>query len=195
MPIFETLTLILTSETAKGVVKFLYEKVEGYVREKFGNKPPDEDKVIQLKKEIKDLKDRIESKDKEEITPAEIEELKERIDQIEKNKTPLPSTIISPDIFQKWTEQGELDVEDQGLILIRELEVLIDKAGELGIKGQKLTQIETISSSIKENIVDLKDSRFKARLTGIGTDKDKEKSIKILLRQNFYQARDFLKGY
>ncbi|MGH7902015.1 MAG: hypothetical protein ACRENZ_09795, partial [Thermodesulfobacteriota bacterium] len=181
MPIFETLTLILTSETAIGVAKFLYEKVEGYVREKFGNKPPDEDKVIQLKKEIEDLKDRIESKGKGEIPLADVEELRERITQIEKNQTPLPSTIISPDIFQKWTEEGELDVEDQALIIRKELEILLDRADDLGIKDRKRFQIQDILSSINVNVSKLKSARMKARISPLPEYTIEEERREILL--------------
>lgn len=191
--LLETLGLILTSSTAKSVAKFVYEKVDEYVRDKLGNKPPDE--VGKLKKEVEDLRDKLESKDRDDITSTEVEELKRKIKQIEQGQSLLPANVISGEVFQKWSLQETLDTEDQALLIMRQLEVLLDKAGELGIKDRKRFQIQDICASLDFNIRKLKDVRLMVRRNDLRSDKEEEEKRELLLRQIIFQARDLLRGY
>lgn len=193
MPLIETLGLLLTSATAKTVAKFVDEKISEYIRKKLGNKPSPE--IEAMKKEIESLKQQLEAKAASQITPDEVELLRQKLQNIQAQHTPLPAEIISIEVFQRWSESEQAPVEDQALIVVRQLEVLIDKAGELGVPDARRIQLQQLAAAIQENREDLENARFTARLTGSRADKDQEKSLGILLRKNIYQARDFLKGY
>jgi len=193
MALLETLGIILTSETAGSVAKFLYEKVENYIREKFGNKSPDE--VEELKTEIEELKNKLESKEKEDVTESDVEEVRETITHIEKTESQIPPEIISADVFKKWSESDELDVTDQALIVRRRLQILMDKAAELGIKENKKYEIQDTAVNIDQKISRLKQAVSTARLTGFRDDKEEVEKTEMLLRKNIFQAKDLLKGY
>lgn len=193
MPLIETLGILITSATAKSIAKFLDEKIGDYIRQKFGNKPSPE--VAAMKKEIEGLKQQLETKEADKVTPDEIQELRKKLNQIESQQSPLPAEIVSNEVFQKWSAKDQVPVEDQAMIVVRQLDILIDRAGEVGVPDQKRLQLQQIAAAIQENRDDFKNARFTARLTGARADKDQEKNLGILLRKNIYQARDFLKGY
>ena len=193
MPLIETLGILLTSATAKTVAKFVDDKISEYIRQKLGNKPSPE--IAAMKKEIEGLKQQLEGKELDKVTADEVEELRKKVVQIEQKQSPLPAEIISNEVFQRWSEKDQVPVEDQALLVVRQLEVLIDKAAELVVPDQKRFQLQQLAATIQENREDLENARFTARLSGSRTDKDQEKSLGILLRKNIYQARDFLKGY
>lgn len=165
MPILETLSTVLNSAVAASVAKFLSEKIVEYIRDKYGNSPPEE--MVKLKKEIESLKNQLETKDREEITAAQVEGLKQTIIQIEQNRGLLPPVIISGNAFQRWSEKEELSVVDQALIAKRQLEVLIDKAHELGIGDQKRFQLQIKGSQRAVCLY-----WFKDRQRGKGTNRD-----------------------
>lgn len=193
MFILETLSLVLTSETAKSVARFLYEKVGEYVSDRFGDNPSEE--VERLEKEIEDLKNKLESKDSNQVTQNELDELKEKVTRIEQKDSPLPPEIVSGEVFQKWTEKGNLDFEDQASIVMRQIKVLMDKAGELGVNEQKRFEIQQVFSSLGVNLKNLKEAKWTARLSGLRSDKEDGTRMEMLLVRNIHQARDLLKGY
>lgn len=192
MPVIETLTLLATSATAKSVAKFLFERIDNYVSEKFAGKA--EGEVAQMKQEVADLKYKLEAKSDEDVTQSDLDELKAKLSEIEKDQSPLPADIVSPAAFQKWSEK-DLDVVDQAIIMQKQLEILVDKAGELKMPDMKKFQLQQLTATLQQNITDLKEARFTARLTGMRDDREREKSLGILIRKNIFQARDFLKGY
>ena len=193
MPLIETLGIILTTATAKTVARFVDEKISDYIRQKFGNKPTPE--IAAMKKDIENLKQQLEAKDPGKVTADEVEELRKKVNLIEFKQSPLPADIISNDLFQKWSEKDQVPVEDQAMLVVRQIEVLIDRAGDLGVPDAKRFQLQQLAATIQENCGDLAGARFTARLSGSRADKDQEKNLGILLRKNLYQARDFLKGY
>jgi hypothetical protein len=191
--ILETLGVLLTTETAGSVAKFLFEKVEGYIREKLGGNAPTE--IENLKTQVKELKEKLEAKSREEVTVSEVEELKQTVQQIEQTKTPVPANIISAEIFQKWSEKDNLDPIEQALIVRRQLQVLMDKAVESGINENKRFEIQDTAINIDQKIRNLKEAKRTARLTGFRDDRDEKEKTEMLLRRNIIQARDLLRGY
>ncbi|MFQ5584238.1 MAG: hypothetical protein ACE5GL_07370 [Calditrichia bacterium] len=192
MPVIETLTLLATSATAKSVAKFLFERIDNYVSEKFAGKA--EGEVARLKQEVEDLKYKLEAKSDEDVSQSDLDELKATLSEIEEDQSPLPADIVSPAAFQKWSEK-DLDIVDQAIIMRKQLEILVDKAGELNMPDMKKFQLQQLTATLQQNITDLKESRFTSRLTGMRDDREREKSLGILIRKNIFQARDFLKGY
>lgn len=193
MPLIETLGILITSATAKTVVKFVDEKISDYIRQKFGNKPSPE--IAAMKKEIEDLKSKLDAKEKNDITTAEVDELRVKVTQIEQMHSALPSNIISGDIFQAWSEKGELDIEDQALIIRKQLEILMDKAGALGLKPEKRHRIQDKATSIIVTTKNLRESREKARDSDLTKDKEEVVRLERLLQNIVFQSRDLLKGY
>ena len=190
MAILETIGLILTSETAGSVAKFLYEKVEGYIREKLkGNKSSE---VENLRNQVKDLKDKLASKEKS--SESEVEELKQTIQKIEQTNT-VPAEIISVDIFKKWSESNELDLVAQAILVKRQLEILYDKALEIGVNDKKRYQIQSKIAIIGQQSELFRDAQSKAADTGSRDDEQERDRIDRLLRENLIRARDLLRGY
>lgn len=193
MALLETLGIILTSETAGSVAKFLYEKVEKYIREKFGNNPPDE--VEDLKNQVEELKNKLETKEKEDVTNSEVEEVKKTVRKIEQTETQVPAEIISPEVFRKWSESDELDIEDQGIIARRQIQILIEKSNELNIKASKQFEIQDVAANIDRMLKNFKKARLDARLSGLRDDEEKEGKLEMQLRRNIFHANNLLKGY
>jgi|GEM_PF-4125227 len=194
MALLETIGVILTSQTAGSVAKFLYEKIEGYIREKFANKKaPDE--VEKLKAEIEELKNKLEAKEKEEVTESEVEEVRQTISHIEKTETPLPPEVISPDAFRKWSEAGDLNVEDRALIVLRQLHLLLEKAPELVIKDRDRYKIQEMTASIEQKLRNHKRDLFKYEQTPSTKNREMVEETESLLTKNLLMANDILKEY
>ena len=195
MAFLETIGLLLTSQTAGSVAKFLYEKVEGYIREKLGGKPSGE--VENLKKQVEELKNKLEAKEKDDVTASEVEELKQTVERIEKNESPVPANIISPDVFQKWSEDKNNvpDVEDQALILRRQLHVILEKASELGIKDKIRFRIQDLTVSIEQKIRNLKEYRQELNYNDNLKNRERVDETERSLAKNLLSARDILRGY
>lgn len=196
MALLETIGIVLTTKTAGSVAKFLYEKVEGYIQDYLKGKNDIETGDIKQEAEnLKDLKDKIESKGDEEATDSEVEELKETVQRIEQNKSPIPAIVISPEVFQKWSENENLDIQEQAVLEIQKLQVLRDKAVEFSIAEKKKDQIRNILVIIEQQKDELKEIRERYDSTGFQDDKFEARRIENLLRGNLYKARDLLKGY
>lgn len=193
MALLETIGIILTSETAGSVAKFLYEKVETYIREKFGNKSPDE--VEELKSQIEELKNKLEAKDKEDVTESDVEEVRNTIANIEKTETPVPSEIISADVFRRWSESGNLNVEDQALLIRRQLYILLERAAELGLKERDRFKVQDITVSIEQKLRNLKRDVYKYEQTPNTKNRELMEETESLLGKNLLMARDIIKAY
>ena len=203
MPILEllggTLITIVSSETAKSVAKFLWEKVDPVltetINETFGSNAPDDDEMVTLKSEVQDIKEKLESMDQEDITAEDLNTLKQTIEKIEQSQTPVPSDAISGAVFQKWSERSDLDDEDKALLLKKELELILDNAEELKLKDSKRYEIQDVHSSIVLNIRRLKKAVKEARgkddiLLNQQINRQEE-----LLKNSIWLARDLLKGF
>ncbi|MGI9533887.1 MAG: hypothetical protein ACR2NW_02955 [Thermodesulfobacteriota bacterium] len=199
MPVIETLSLLVASETAKSLAKFLWEKVDPIISEtiksRFGGNKPDDNELSKLKTEVKELKDRFDSIDVKDLTSEDVEELKQKFEEIEQNQTPIPSDAISGEVFQQWSERSDLDDEDKALLLKKELELLLDKAEELQLKNSKRYEIQDVHTSIVLNIRRLKEAVKEARgkddiLLNQQINRQEE-----LLRNSIWLARDLLKGF
>ncbi len=187
----EILGTILVTSTAKSVIKFLDEKVAEYISKKFGNKPPAD--VETLKKEVEELKVKLEAKEKDEINQTDVEKLRKTITEIEQKQSYLPDKIISDSIFQEWSEK-KLDPEDQAPIVIRELEMLLEKSRELKISEGKRWDIRKIINAIDLNLEDINKARTDVE-TGFA-DPQELRKYKMYLKQSIFAARDvFNKTY
>ena len=71
MPLLETVLSVVTASTAKAVTKFLYQKVEDYIKKKFKNDPPYE--MQELKDNIKAIRSQLASQDNSKIQENTVE--------------------------------------------------------------------------------------------------------------------------
>jgi hypothetical protein len=193
MALIETLSIILTSATAKTVAKFVDEKIGEYIRHKLGGKPSAE--VAKLQTDIETLKKQLEAKEKDEVSAAEVNELMARVTQIEQMHTTLPPTIISGEAFQSWSERGDLDIEDQALILRKQLQMVMDRSAELGLKQEQRYRVQDKASSIIVTMKNLREAREKARDTDLNKDKEEVVRLERLMQNLVFQTRDLLKAY
>jgi site-specific recombinase XerC len=192
MVFFETITAVLNTGTAVSVAKFVFEKVMDYIN----NKPAKEASpdIVELKNEIEVLKNQMEAKDREDISEAEVSQIKEKIEKIEIGASSLPREIVSADEFKRWLEKEDLEIEDEALILKRELEYLIENANEMGLKDQKKFELNQLASTIGVNLQGFKEARFSAQLSGLSSDKQEQIRMETLVRKNIFQIKDYLKS-
>lgn len=190
--VLEILGTILATSTAKSVIKFVDEKITDYVSKKYGNKPPDD--IEALKKEIEELKVKLETKEKDEITQTDIDEINKTIAKTKQKQVLLPDTIISDSIFQEWYEKN-LDVENQVPIVIKKLEKLIDAAKELNISEEHRLIIQNYKTIIQVDIKEMIEARRKARMFRLTVYEEKAKGAEISLRSNILDAENLLKPY
>ena len=186
----EILGAVLVTSTAKTVIKFLDEKVADIVNKKFGNKPPGE--VEALKKEVEELKAKMDSKKESDIVQTDIEEIRNTITKIKQKS--LPDAIISYSSFQEWGEKN-LSIEEQVPIAASELEMLISKAKELDISDEECTEIQDIKVAIPTNFKAMKEAKRMYRLFHLEEYEQKAKAAEITLRGNIIMAEDYFKNY
>jgi len=192
MVFFETVTAILNSGTAVSVAKFVFDKVIDYIKsEPAKEASPD---IVELKNEIEVLKNQLEAKDRDDISDAEVNQVKEKIEKIEAGQSSLPREIVSTEEFKKWQEKEDLDIEDEALILMREVEYLIENANEMNLKDQKKFELNQLAATIGVNLKGYKEARFSAQLSGLSSDKQEQIRLETLVRKNIFQVKDYLKS-
>lgn len=192
MVFFETVTALLSSGTAVSVAKFVFEKVMDYIKDKPEQETSKD--ILELKNEMEILKNQLESKDREEISNDEVNQLKEKVEKIEQGKVFLPKELVSANEFKKWSEKEDLDIEDQAYILAKQMEILLDKSDEFGLKDQKKFQLNQLAATIKTNLDTFREARFTAQLSGLSSDKQEQIKLETLVRKNIFQGRDYLKN-
>jgi len=196
MPIFESLVALLTSSTAKSIGKYLYQKIDGYLRSRYETIPAEEKVALEKKiEELKRINDEIKNKTETdtEVTQDEVYHLKQKVDEIEglQKKKELPEVLISPELFQEWI-RGE-DIEDRAFVAKRELDVVIDKARKMGAKQRKLWDLEDISNRLVMHVDSLREARRELRKDpNRFTAQQKEMEAKIAIDNNLGLAKEAL---
>ncbi len=192
MVVFETLASMLATTTAKSVIKFLDEKVAEYINKKFGGKPPSD--IESLKKEVEELKVKLEAKESTELTETDIEEVSKAVTKVEQKQKSFSETIISDSMFREWSET-KLYVEDQAPVVKRELEMLINKAKELKISERKRWDIQDMIIALDMNLNDMIEAKRRVRKFRLTSDEEKSRAAEIALRDTIFEARNFLEPY
>lgn len=171
------------------------EKINDYVSKKYGNKPPGD--IEALKKEVEELKGKIDTKEKADITQIDVEDMKKAITKIEQRQSSLPDAIISDSNFLEWNDRKleENDIDGQAPIVRKELEILLTKTKELKISDKNRWRIQNISVAIDMNLNDMIKwtEMFETHLLSIYNEK--ATSAEIALRNSLYLARNTLKPY
>lgn len=193
--VLEILGTILATSTAKSVIKFVDEKITDYVNKKYGNKPPGDIEV--LKREIEELKGKLDTKEKADITQIDVEDMKKAIIKIEQRQSSLPDAIISDSNFLEWSDRKleENDLEDQAPIVRKELEILLAKTKELKISEKNRWRVQNIRVAIDMNLNEMLDARGWTEMRHLTADEEKAKLAEIALRNTLYEARNTLKPY
>lgn len=187
----EILGSILATSTAKSVIKFLDDRVAEYIGKKFENTPPRD--IEALKKEIEELKLRLEAKEDYEVSQTDVEEVNSTLSKIDQKQISLSDKIISVSIFQEWSKN--LDIEDLAPILNRELNVLVDKAKELKISDKKRYEIQNLINALFMNYNDLITARRQFQMTLLPAYDQQAKLSEIALRNTIQEAKNYLKFY
>lgn len=199
MPIVESLVALLTSSTAKSVGKYLYQKVDGYFKSKHGALAAEEKATLERQiKELKRINNEIQNKikGKTEVTQKEVDDLKHRVIDIEElqKKKKLPEVLISPKLFEQWIEKE--DLEDRALIARRELDVLIEKALEMGVKETKRWELEEVSNNLTMFINNLRKARRQLhRNPTLVMFQQDVKLAELGISRNLDSAKALLKDY
>lgn len=199
MPIFESLVALLTSSTAKSVGKFLFQKIDGYLKKKYGAITEEEKAELERQlEELKRIRDQIESKIETPtgVTQNEVNDLKQRVVDIEElqKKKILPEVLISPELFDKW-RVGE-PIEDQAFIVKKQLDVLIDKCIQMRVRETKRWELEEVSNNLEMYVNSLIEARRKARKApDIDMFKQDMKVAEIALRTNLKTAKPLIREY
>jgi len=193
--VVEILGSIIATSTAQSVIKFMDEKVGEYINKKFGNKPPPSD-IEALKKEVQELKEKLDVKKREEINQVDIDQLKNTMTKIEQKQSYLPDKIISNSIFQEWSSKEERDVEDQVTIIKKELEIIFNRTRELKIPERKRWEIQDMIIAIDINLKEMNDAKREAKkFRGLVSAEQKAKEAEIGLRNTIFEAANYLKPY
>ena len=190
--VLEILGSILATSTAKSVIDFVDDRISEYISKKFGNKPPED--IEALKKEVKELKTKLETKEKDDITQTDVEDVNKTIMKIKQKQSSLPDIIISDSIFQAWSER-KLEIEDQALLLKRKLELLIDNSEELLIKGINFQNIKEMIETIDISLSEMSEAKRRARRFRLTSDEEKARAAEISLRDTIIDAGIFVKPY
>lgn len=194
--VLEILGSIIATSTAKSVIKFVDEKVADYVSKKYGNKPPAD--IEALVKDVKELKEKLDEKQKDEVTQIDVEEMRKSIIKIGQRQSSLPDTIISDSNFLEWNDMKlrvEMDIEGQAPIVRRELEILLSKTHELKKSEKNSWRIQNILVAIDMNLNDMKKWIEMFQMQPLSIYDDKAKLAEIALRNTLYEARNTLKPY
>ncbi len=195
MVVLEILGSIIATSTAKSVIKFVDEKVGEYISKKFGNKPLPDD-IEALKKEVQELKEKLEVKKRDEINQGDVEQLQKTITKIEQKQSYLPDKIISNSIFQEWSTREEGDVEDQAPIIKKELETILNRTRELKISDRKRWEIQDMIIAVDMNLKEMTEAKREAKkFRGLVSAEQKAKEAEIGLRSTIFEAANYLKPY
>ncbi|VVB95938.1 Uncharacterised protein [uncultured archaeon] len=186
--VIEILGSILATSTSKSVIKFLDDRVAEYIGKKFANTPPKDFEA--LKKEIEELKLKLDAKESVKVSPADVEEVNKTITKIEQKQSLLPDKIITDSFFQEWSEKQ--DIEHQAPIVLRKLELLVDNSREK-MSNTKYWEIMDIKNAINMNLEDMVKAVQEEKI-GLA-DHNKVRQYKAVLQNSITAGQNILKSY
>jgi len=140
--------------------KYLYDKVKKWWDEKGSNKEAEKNQasISSLLKEVEELKNKLESKDKQEINSEDLKTVKEQALKVESLGCTMKEDVFSPKAMSSWADNLNankiLDSDPEGLacFYVNILRKMIDNSEQLGLKRQKKVRLMELVSSVEVNL-------------------------------------------
>ncbi len=190
----------VTAPIAVTVGKYLYDKVKKWWDKKIENEVAkrNESVITNLLKEVEDLKNKLESKDREEIGPQDIQLLNQKVLEVKSLGDAMKEDVTSMNAISTWVDNSlekavGSEVEELAEFYIYKLRNIIDNADKLGLKRTKKEELQELLVSINVNAGKFLETEKKARLRPTPNNKGAYADAEYTLKDTLEYAREVLR--
>jgi hypothetical protein len=193
-------TLEVTAPIAVTVGKYLYAAVKKWwdTRDENEAVKKNEVTVANLVKETEDLRDKLESKDRKEISSDDVKLVKQKMVEVKSLSDTMKEDVTSLKAVAAWADgylEGATgsDVEDLAEFYLYRLRFLIDRSEELMLKRKRKEELQELLVSIEVNVNRFIQAERKAKLRPTPDNKGAFADTEYTLKDTLEYARDTLR--